>query len=124
MVVCDSQCHYYRFWWFRRCRGSDCCLLYTSIQQSLIASAEEALDLAVMAYEQTRQRFIIGKADVNSPVSYTHLENELPVLKVGDKVEITPYASAAGVRPVSYTHLLQASTDIIKAETNAGNCSG
>ena len=24
------------------------------------------LDLAVMAYEQTRQRFIIGKADVNS----------------------------------------------------------
>lgn len=19
-----SQCHYYRFWWFRRCRGSDC----------------------------------------------------------------------------------------------------
>ncbi len=37
-----------------------------NIQQSLIASAEEALDLAVMAYEQTRQRFIIGKADVNS----------------------------------------------------------
>lgn len=32
----------------------------------MIASAEEALDLAVMAYEQTRQRFIIGKADVNS----------------------------------------------------------
>lgn len=37
-----------------------------NIQQRLIASAEEALDLAVMAYEQTRQRFIIGKADVNS----------------------------------------------------------
>ena len=36
------------------------------IQERLIASAEEALDLAVMAYEQTRQRFIIGKADVNS----------------------------------------------------------
>ena len=37
-----------------------------NIQQRLIASAEEALDLSVMAYEQTRQRFIIGKADVNS----------------------------------------------------------
>ena len=37
-----------------------------NIQQHLINSAEEALDLAVMAYEQTRQRFIIGKADVNS----------------------------------------------------------
>lgn len=37
-----------------------------SIQQRLVASAEEALDLAVTAYEQTRQRFIIGKADVNS----------------------------------------------------------
>lgn len=37
-----------------------------NIQQELIASAEEALDLAVMAYDQTRQRFIIGKADINS----------------------------------------------------------
>ncbi len=37
-----------------------------NIQQRLIASAEEALDLSVMAYEQTRQRFIIGKADINS----------------------------------------------------------
>ena len=37
-----------------------------NIQQRLITSAEEALDLAVMAYDQTRQRFIIGKADVNS----------------------------------------------------------
>ena len=37
-----------------------------NIQQRQIASAEEALYLAVMAYEQTRQRFIIGKADVNS----------------------------------------------------------
>lgn len=37
-----------------------------NIQQRLINSAEEALDLAVMAYEQTRQRFIIGKVDVNS----------------------------------------------------------
>lgn len=37
-----------------------------TIQQELIASAEEALDLAVLAYEETKQRFIIGKADINS----------------------------------------------------------
>lgn len=37
-----------------------------NIQQNLIASAEEALDLSVMAYNETRQRFIIGKADINS----------------------------------------------------------
>ena len=37
-----------------------------NIQQRLIASAEEALDLAIQAHEQTRQRFIIGRADVNS----------------------------------------------------------
>ena len=32
----------------------------------MIASAEEALDLADLAYDQTRRRFIIGKADINS----------------------------------------------------------
>lgn len=37
-----------------------------NIQQNMIASAEEALDLSVMAYSETRQRFIIGKADINS----------------------------------------------------------
>ncbi|MDR3262009.1 MAG: TolC family protein [Tannerella sp.] len=37
-----------------------------NIQQSLIASAEEALDLALLAYAETKQRFMIGKADVNS----------------------------------------------------------
>jgi outer membrane protein TolC len=37
-----------------------------NIQQSLIVSAEEALDLAQMAYAETKQRFIIGKADINS----------------------------------------------------------
>lgn len=37
-----------------------------NIQQQLIASAEEAQDLAVLAYNVTRQRFIIGKADINS----------------------------------------------------------
>ncbi len=35
-------------------------------QQRLVSSAVEALDLADMAYSQTRQRFIIGKADINS----------------------------------------------------------
>ncbi len=37
-----------------------------NVQRNLIASAQEALELAQLAYEQTRQRFIIGKADVNS----------------------------------------------------------
>lgn len=37
-----------------------------NIQQRLVNSAEEALDLADMAYDQTRQKFIIGKADMNS----------------------------------------------------------
>lgn len=37
-----------------------------NIQQNLISSAEEALDLAVMAYNETKQRFMIGKADINS----------------------------------------------------------
>ena len=37
-----------------------------NIQQSMISSAEEAMELAAMAYDQTRQRFIIGKADINS----------------------------------------------------------
>jgi len=37
-----------------------------NIQQDMINSAEEALDLAVAAYNATRQRFIIGKSDINS----------------------------------------------------------
>lgn len=37
-----------------------------NIQQNLIGSAEEALDLAIMAYNETKQRFMIGKADINS----------------------------------------------------------
>jgi outer membrane protein TolC len=37
-----------------------------NMQYNLISSAEEALDLAQMAYSETRQRFIIGKADINS----------------------------------------------------------
>ena len=38
-------------------------------------------------------------------VDFTVLENELPLLKVGDKVEITPYASAAGVRQGSISEI-------------------
>lgn len=37
-----------------------------NVQQELIASASEALDLAELAYDQTRWRFIIGKADISS----------------------------------------------------------
>lgn len=37
-----------------------------NIQQDLIVSAEEAMELAIMAYNETWQRFIIGKTDINS----------------------------------------------------------
>ena len=37
-----------------------------NIQQDLIASAEEAVELAGRAYERTKEQFIIGKADINS----------------------------------------------------------
>ena len=37
-----------------------------NIQQDLINSAEEAMELATMAYNVTKDRFIIGKADLNS----------------------------------------------------------
>ena len=36
------------------------------VQQQLITSAEEALDIASMAYDETKQRFVIGKADISS----------------------------------------------------------
>jgi len=36
------------------------------VQQNLIASALEAKELANLAYNSTKQRFIIGKADINS----------------------------------------------------------
>lgn len=36
------------------------------VQRQLIKSAEEAMELAKLAYEQTQERFIIGKADINS----------------------------------------------------------
>lgn len=37
-----------------------------NIQQNLIASAKEAMKLADAAYSATKERFIIGKADINS----------------------------------------------------------
>jgi outer membrane protein TolC len=37
-----------------------------NVQQDLIRSTEEALALANMAYNDTKERFIIGKADINS----------------------------------------------------------
>lgn len=37
-----------------------------NVQQDLVNSAEEALELAELAYDQTRRRFIIGQADINS----------------------------------------------------------
>ena len=37
-----------------------------TVQQQLVRSAREAVELAKLAYEQTRERFIIGKADINS----------------------------------------------------------
>jgi outer membrane protein TolC len=37
-----------------------------NIQQDLISSAEEALKLATLAYDVTKERFVIGKADLSS----------------------------------------------------------
>ncbi|MDR1371808.1 MAG: TolC family protein [Dysgonamonadaceae bacterium] len=36
-----------------------------NVQQGMIESAEEAVNLANQAYQETRERFIIGKSDVN-----------------------------------------------------------
>lgn len=38
-----------------------------NVQQALVASAEEALDLAILAYNETRQRFIIGQGRHQQP---------------------------------------------------------
>lgn len=37
-----------------------------TVQQQMISSFEKAVQLAKVAYEQTQERFIIGKADINS----------------------------------------------------------
>lgn len=46
------------------------------VQQQMISSAKEAMELANMAYEQTQERFIIGKADINSLTLSTNRRQE------------------------------------------------
>lgn len=46
------------------------------VQQQMIGSAKEAMELANMAYEQTQERFIIGKADINSLTLSTNRRQE------------------------------------------------
>lgn len=47
-----------------------------SVQQEMIRSAEEAMELAKVVYEQTQERFIIGKADINSLTLSTNRRQE------------------------------------------------
>ena len=47
-----------------------------NIQQDMIHGAEEALKLANMAYNTTKERFIIGKADINSLTLSLNRQNE------------------------------------------------
>ena len=58
-------------------------------------------------------------------VDFTVLESELPLIKVGDKVEVTPYASAAGVRQgnISEINPLVDENGMVrvKARVNGGN---
>ncbi|WP_313381520.1 TolC family protein [Proteiniphilum saccharofermentans] len=46
-----------------------------NVRQNLISSAEEALKLATMAYNMTKQRFIIGKTDLNSLILSQERQN-------------------------------------------------
>lgn len=61
----------------------------------------------------------------NMEVNFTVLESELPLIKLGDKVEITPYAAAAGVRQgnVSEINPLVDENGMVrvKARVNGGN---
>lgn len=58
-------------------------------------------------------------------VDFTVLESELPLIKVGDKVEITPYASTVGVRQgnISEINPLVDENGMVrvKARVNGGN---
>ena len=58
-------------------------------------------------------------------VDFTVLESELPLIKVGDKVEVTPYASAAGVRQGSISEINPLVDENgmvrVKARVNGGN---
>lgn len=47
-----------------------------NIQQDMIQSAEEVLDLSIMAYNETKQRYIIGKADMSSLTLSLNREQE------------------------------------------------
>ncbi|MDR2911253.1 MAG: TolC family protein [Bacteroidales bacterium] len=47
-----------------------------NVQQDMISSAEEALQLANMAYNITKERFIIGSADINSLTLSLNRQNE------------------------------------------------
>jgi outer membrane protein TolC len=47
-----------------------------NVQQDMIRSAEEALELANLAYNATRQRFIIGNADISSLTLSHNRQNE------------------------------------------------
>ena len=46
-----------------------------NVQQALISTAEEAMELAAMAYDMTRERFVIGKTDLNSLILSQEREN-------------------------------------------------
>ncbi|MDR0421937.1 MAG: TolC family protein [Proteiniphilum sp.] len=46
-----------------------------NVRQNLISSAEEALGLATMAYNVTKERFIIGKTDLNSLILSQERQN-------------------------------------------------
>jgi outer membrane protein TolC len=47
-----------------------------NVQQDMIRSAEEAMDLANLAYNATKQRFIIGNADISSLTLSLNRQNE------------------------------------------------
>lgn len=47
-----------------------------SVQQGMIDSADEAVELALLAYKQTQERFIIGKADISSLTLSTNRRQE------------------------------------------------
>lgn len=61
----------------------------------------------------------------NMEVDFTVLESELPLIAVGDKVEVTPYASAAGMRTgnISEINPLVDENGMVrvKAQVNGGN---
>lgn len=61
----------------------------------------------------------------NMEVDFTVLESELPLISIGDKVEVTPYASAAGVRSGSISEINPQVDENgmvrVKAQVNGGD---